>query len=606
MGTRPSVTEPRPLGSGLWPLALILAVVLLIRLPFLNQAIQGDDVYYLAAAEHAQIEPLDPNHVQYVSIGDRVDLRGFPHPPLNAWFLALLLAAIGDIREVPFHAAYMLFSVIAALAMWSLAKRFSPHPLWATLLFLAVPAFVVNGNSLESDLPFLAFWMAAVACFVAGKWTPAAIAMVLAALCAFQAVFLTPILAVYVWIYRRRERTAWLLTLVAPAALVVFQLLERWHSGALPLAVSAGYMRSYGLQTLANKIPSAAALAVHACFMVFPALLPGAVLAAWKRRDRETAFLATWVALFFGGAALLFFAGSARYLLPMAAPVVLLVSRLRVRWLAIGFAAQLALSLALATVNYQHWDGYRRFARQIRAATAGHRVYIDGEWGLRYYLEADGGLPLERGATGNVLRAGDIVVSSQLAYPIAFTAPTAPIAERAIRATLPLQLIGLEARSGYSTATKGLRPFDISTAPIDIVRAAIVLDRHPTLSYLPMNAPEAPAQIISGLYDVESGAWRWMAGSAVVLLKSPAQPLPIEAVFTIPDRAPARHVELLLDGRVAASETYGGPGAYTLKSPPQSPAGETATVTLTVDRTFAAPGDRRELGVVVAGMGFRE
>ena len=603
MGTRPSVTEPRPLGSGLWPLALILAVVLLIRLPFLNQAIQGDDVYYLAAAEHAQIEPLDPNHVQYVSIGDRVDLRGFPHPPLNAWFLALLLAAIGDIREVPFHAAYMLFSVIAALAMWSLAKRFSPHPLWATLLFLAVPAFVVNGNSLESDLPFLAFWMAAVACFVAGKWTPAAIAMVLAALCAFQAVFLTPILAVYVWIYRRRERTAWLLTLVAPAALVVFQLLERWHSGALPLAVSAGYMRSYGLQTLANKIPSAAALAVHACFMVFPALLPGAVLAAWKRRDRETAFLATWVALFFGGAAVLFFAGSARYLLPMAAPVVLLVSRLRVRWLAIGFAAQLALSLALATVNYQHWDGYRRFARQIRAATAGHRVYIDGEWGLRYYLEADGGLPLER---GQVLRAGDIVVSSQLAYPIAFTAPTAPIAERAIRATLPLQLIGLEARSGYSTATKGLRPFDISTAPIDIVRAAIVLDRHPTLSYLPMNAPEAPAQIISGLYDVESGAWRWMAGSAVVLLKSPAQPLPIEAVFTIPDRAPARHVELLLDGRVAASETYGGPGAYTLKSPPQSPAGETATVTLTVDRTFAAPGDRRELGVVVAGMGFRE
>jgi hypothetical protein len=585
---------------------LILAVVLLIRLPFLNQAIQGDDVYYLAAAEHAQIEPLDPNHVQYVSIGDRVDLRGFPHPPLNAWFLALLLAAIGDIREVPFHAAYMLFSVIAALAMWSLAKRFSPHPLWATLLFLAVPAFVVNGNSLESDLPFLAFWMAAVACFVAGKWTPAAIAMVLAALCAFQAVFLTPILAVYVWIYRRRERTAWLLTLVAPAALVVFQLLERWHSGALPLAVSAGYMSSYGLQTLANKIPSAAALAVHACFMVFPALLPGAVLAAWKRRDRETAFLATWVALFFGGAAVLFFAGSARYLLPMAAPVVLLVSRLRVRWLAIGFAAQLALSLALATVNYQHWDGYRRFARQIRAATAGHRVYIDGEWGLRYYLEADGGLPLERGATGNVLRAGDIVVSSQLAYPIAFTAPTAPIAERAIRATLPLQLIGLEARSGYSTATKGLRPFDISTAPIDIVRAAIVLDRHPTLSYLPMNAPEAPAQIISGLYDVESGAWRWMAGSAVVLLKSPAQPLPIEAVFTIPDRAPARHVELLLDGRVAASETYGGPGAYTLKSPPQSPAGETATVTLTVDRTFAAPGDRRELGVVVAGMGFRE
>ena len=36
---------------------LILAVVLLIRVPFLNQAIQGDDVYYLAGAQHAQIDP---------------------------------------------------------------------------------------------------------------------------------------------------------------------------------------------------------------------------------------------------------------------------------------------------------------------------------------------------------------------------------------------------------------------------------------------------------------------------------------------------------------------------------------------------------------------
>jgi hypothetical protein len=584
-------------------LALVLAVLLLIRLPFLNQAIGGDDPYYLAQAEHTQIDPLHPNHGTYVFLGDRVDMRGFPHPPFNAWFLALLLAVTGDIHEVPFHAAYILFSAIASLAMWSLAKRFSPHPLWATLLFLAVPAFVINGNTFESDLPFLAFWMAAVACFVAGKWKPAALAMVLAALSAFQAAFLTPILCVYLWLYRRRDRNAWLLTLAAPATVLVWQLLERWSSGALPVAVAAGYMSSYGLQTLPNKLRSAAALAVHACFMVFPALLPSAVLLSRKRRDPETAFLAAWIALFFGGAAVLFFAGSARYLLPMAAPLALLVSRLRPRWLAVGFGAQLALSLALATVNYQHWDGYRRFARQIRPATAGHRVYIDGEWGLRFYLEADGGLPLER---GQVLRSGDIVVSSQLAYPVAFTAPVATIAEQPIRAWLPLQLIGLEARSGYSTASKGLRPFDISTAPIDIVRAAMVLDRHPTLSYLPMNAPEAHDQIVSGLYDLEAGAWRWMSASAVVLLKSPGQPLPVEALFTIPDTAPTRHVELLLDGRIVASQTYATPGTYTLKSPPQAPAGETATVTLTVDRTFSVPGDHRELGVVVSALGFRK
>ena len=71
----------------------------------------------------------------------------------------------------------MVFSLIAAWAMWSLARRFSPQPLWATLLFMAVPAFVVNGNSLETDLPFLAFWMAAVALFCAGRLWWAAVAM---------------------------------------------------------------------------------------------------------------------------------------------------------------------------------------------------------------------------------------------------------------------------------------------------------------------------------------------------------------------------------------------------------------------------------------------
>ena len=584
--------------------ALVLAAVLLLRLPFLNQAIQGDDVYYLAGAEHAQIEPLDPNHVRYVFMGDPVDLRGYPHPPFNAWFLGLLLAAIGDIREIPFHAAYILFSAAAALAMWSLAKRFSPHPLWATLLFLAVPPFVVNGNSLESDLPFLACWMTAVACFTAGRWIPAAVAMVLAAMCAYQAVFLTPILAVYCWLYRRHDREAWALTLVAPAVVLGWQVFERLSAGAMSATVMTGYMSSYGLQALANKLRSAAALTMHACFLlVFPALLPGAVLVSWKRRDRETIFLAAWIALFFAGALVVFFAGSARYLLPMAAPVVLLVSRLRTRWLALGFAAQMALSLVLATVNYQHWDGYRRFARQIRAANTGHRVFVDGEWGLRHYLEVDGGLPLER---GQVLRAGDIVVSSRLAYPVEFTAPTATIAQQAIRSSLPFQLIGLEARSGYSTATKGVLPFDITTAPIDVVRADVVLERHPTLAWLPMNAAEAPAQIVSGLYDLENGAWRWMSGAAVVLLKSPAQPMAVTAVFHIPEAAPGRQVRLLLDGREVAAQTYSGPGSYTLRSAPQTPAGPTCTVTLTVDRTFSVPGDHRELGMVVTAIGFRE
>ncbi len=581
-------------------LFIVLAVVLLMRLPFLNQAIQGDDVYYLAAAEHAQIDPLHPNHVRYVFLGDEVDFRGHPHPPLNAWALALLLALWGDIAEAPFHAAYIVFSLIAAASMWSLARRFSPHPLWATLLFLAVPAFVVNGNSLESDLPFLAFWMAAVALFAAGRTWWAAAAMALAAMGAYQAVFLTPILWVYCWLYRRKDRAAWAATLTPPLAILAWQLFERASTGALPASVLSGYFAAYDFQNVQKKLQNAAVLSIHACFLVFPALLPPAVISAWRKRDRDAAFLAAWAAIFFAGALVVFFAGSARYLLPMAAPVVLLVSRLRRRWLVAGFALWAPLGLGLAAANYQHWDGYRAFAETVREQAGGRRVWINGEWGLRYYLEADGGLALRKGQT---LYPGEIVVSSELAYPVRFNDPVAPLAEMEIRPTVPLRLIGLDSRSGYSTASKGFYPFGISTGPADRVRAELVVERKPVLEYLTM---QDSGQMVAGLHALEDGRWRWMERRAVVLLKSPERPRRLAVEFTIPGPSPVRRMEIRMDGRVVAAQDYNGPGTYTLESEPVQPEGTSATVTLVADRWFSVGADRRELSVILSGIGFRD
>ena len=186
----------------------VVLAVLLIRLPFLNQAIQGDDVYYLAAAQHAQLDPLHPNHTRYVFMGKMVDMQGHPHPPFNAWYLAALLAVTKEIREIPFHAAYILFSLIAALSMLSIARRFTGKPLLATLLFIAVPPFFVNGNSLESDLPFLAFWMLAIAAYLSDRPWMAAGAAVVAALCAYQAILLTPILFFAPAPFKRRRNWA--------------------------------------------------------------------------------------------------------------------------------------------------------------------------------------------------------------------------------------------------------------------------------------------------------------------------------------------------------------------------------------------------------------
>ncbi|MFB3776119.1 MAG: glycosyltransferase family 39 protein [Bryobacteraceae bacterium] len=640
-----------------WGILVVIAAVLLIRLPFLNQAIQGDDVYYLAGAQYSQIDPLHPSHARYVFGGDEVSMQGHPHPPLNVWCLAGLLALLKDIYETPFHAAYIVFSLIAALSMWSLARRFSPHPLAATLLFVAVPAFVVNGNSLESDLPFLAFWMASTALFVGAvdsgsgrRLAASAAAAVLAALAAYQSVVLVPVLGIYLWARRRAWRAAWIALLAAPLTLGLWQLYERISTGEMPVTVLAGYFQTYALQTLAMKVKNAAALTGHMAWLVFPALavaafrpaargvwllvlaaaagaaaadwnplfwasvgvgtlvLCGCVLRAWKDRDPDTRFLAAWVLIFFAGALVLFFAGSARYLLPAAAPVAVLASRSLSRGrgrLMAAAGVQLAFSLGLSVVNYQHWDGYRQFARSLSKESEARRVWINGEWGLRFYFEADGGLPLVR---GQAVRPGDMVVSSELAMPIPFSTgggALVPVAEREIRGSLPFRLTGLGARSGYSSVSMGLRPFDVMRGPIDRVRAAVVVERKPVLSYLPMNAPEADQQIVSGIYQLEGDRYRWMAERAVVLLKRPERPAPLEVSFYISPQSPARKVEVSLDGRVVAGTTVAGEGTYKMTSEPVAAESEPVSVVITADKSFSVPGDQRRLSVILTAVGFR-
>ena len=167
---------------------IVIAFVLAIRLPFLTQPIQGDDIYYLFGAQHAQIEPLHPKHTAYAFQGDVVSMQGHPHPPFNAWYLGAILALTKDVREAPFHAAYIPFSLIAALSALAIARRFTERALLATLLFCAVPAFVVNGTSLESDLPLLAFWLLATALFLADRMALAALARVGAAMCGYHSV----------------------------------------------------------------------------------------------------------------------------------------------------------------------------------------------------------------------------------------------------------------------------------------------------------------------------------------------------------------------------------------------------------------------------------
>ncbi len=594
---------------------LVIAIVLALRVPYLNHPIQGDDVYYLVSAQHAQIDPAHPLRAKFAFEGQMVSMQGHPHGPFNAWYLGALTALFGDIKEVPFHAAYLPFSLIAALSALSLARRFTPHPLTATLLFLATPAFVINGNSLETDVPLLAFWLLATALYTANRPYLAIAPLVLAALTAYQSVVLIPILFLY-------NRQYWPVTLTPALTIAAFQLFERSSTGTLPAQVLTGYFSQYALQSLINKARNAASLTTHLGWLIFPlATLPvhwrlavplGLTAALYDPHPLfwlpfglgaslllslkpKTEWLHQWITLFFAAALVIFFAGANRYLLPLALPVAILASHYRLARPAI--ALQFVLSAALAFTNYQHWQAYRDFV-----SPPDGRLWVNAEWGLRFYAEAVGGVPLLR---GEPVQPGDAVLTSALSSPVNFTTGGGRAAltrQAEVRPALPFCLICLNGRSAYSSAQHGLRAFDLAPGPLDRIKLEGIIAQRPTRSYLEMGDPAATSQIVSGIYDLEGEKWRWMSDRGTVLLQR--KPGPLVAKIYLPDAAPGRVVTLTVDGQVVLTQTLPGPGSHELKTE-NLPAGEgDLSVTLAIDKPFQAPNDARRLGLILSALGI--
>ena len=639
-------------------LVLLCAVVFLIRLPFLDQAVQGDDPYYLLMGSNALVDPLHPMQMGFRFQGELVWAAGHTRPPLNAYILGALSAVFGEVRETAFHLAYLTFSLLAAVSMYFLARRFSRQPFLATLLFLSVPAFVVNGNKLEADLPLLALWVTGFAFFVHGRFLLAAASLAIAGLCAYQAVFGVPILALYAWQRHRATWRAWLAVFAAPSLVTAWQLFERASTGTAPAAVLAGYFGAYNLLALDTKLQSTLALISHLGFMISPllvalawsagarkgwlfllspyglALLPALVLADYstaqrllivvalgtgllvlagaartllQRNDDDDTFLAVWLGVFFLASVVVFYAGSARYLLPLAPALALLVVR-RPRHTGViaGLAVtHLVLGLCLARAEYEYDEQYRAFAQRLEPMRDSRRLWSNAEWGLRYYLGRLGGEPLLLGQT---VHAESLVVSSELAATIPFASQgtrNAILQVEVETQRMPFRTIGLGSRSGYSSAALGILPFDFGHGLIDRLTAYSINLTEPTLPYLTMNAPENQQQLLSGFYELEDGAWRWMGERGIASLRVTEGVSQFELVFYIHDMAPARRVAVAIDGQTIADETYTETGPHTLQVPFTPPEKTSVQVLISVDKTFQPPGDERTLGVYVNAFGLK-
>jgi len=149
--------------------ALLLLLILAYTLPFIGQAVHHDAQLDLDWAKQELEHPLWQHIPDYDYFGRHYDQFFDTHPRLHSLYLTLFLRLDGGaVSEPLLHLAVIPFPLMAALAMYWLARRFKVNAFIATLLLLISPIFLVNTHLIMYDIPGIALWLAGLACFIKG------------------------------------------------------------------------------------------------------------------------------------------------------------------------------------------------------------------------------------------------------------------------------------------------------------------------------------------------------------------------------------------------------------------------------------------------------
>ncbi|MCX6593521.1 MAG: hypothetical protein NTZ56_18560 [Acidobacteria bacterium] len=137
------------------------------------------------------------------------------------------------------------------------------------------------------------------------------------------------------------------------------------------------------------------------------------------------------------------------------------------------------------------------------------------------------------------------------------------------------------------------------------------------LMFLRAPDPKAAPQFIKGFHAPEQNAWRWTAGTFAVKLRPPfgasEKGARLRVNFTVPEPVIAKLGAVTLSAMIGQMkldpETFSkaGPATYARDVPGGALLGESATVEFSLDKFLPAGAvDQRELGIVVAGVGFEK
>ena len=213
------------------PLAWVLMLTALCLVPFANKAVHIDDTLFIRAAQNIQKHPANFYGFQMNWFGWSAPMvDNFDNPPLACYYLALVGSLAGWL-EPTLHLAFLLPALAAAWGMFSLAKSFSTRPLFAALVGVLTPVFLISATTLMCDVLLVAFWVWSIVWFERGLRLGNRSAFLISGLLAglaywtkFPALALVPLLGFWGFAERRKGGW-WAASLVLP---LVFAAAYEW------------------------------------------------------------------------------------------------------------------------------------------------------------------------------------------------------------------------------------------------------------------------------------------------------------------------------------------------------------------------------------------
>ena len=265
---------------------LLVLVVLCVVMPFADRAIYMDEHIFLQLARSAQDNWMFPSDTPSVFFGTPTDdFAAHTHPPVGEYYLAIVDLLLGGAGEIPLRVSFSIFSMMAAIGFYALARRFTESPIGVTLLLVVSPAFFVMSHTIMMDMPMLAFLLVGVALYLhhldgrPNRLWIAALCFILAVGTGYTA--LVPVGCVFVWaVYRKRPIRELAAIAAAPAVLFVWLMAMTAHFGRFPLLDTVGFFFDQPRSTFQNLLATFS-------FLGGVGLFPWTFLYLIRTRDKQ-------------------------------------------------------------------------------------------------------------------------------------------------------------------------------------------------------------------------------------------------------------------------------------------------------------------------------